>query len=86
MAATINVTVDQALKKEVTEIYARLGLTVEDAIRIFLRRSVRAGALPFPMRCPMIEADEEVRKFLATRQGLPVYKTPQEAFETLDRL
>ena len=78
--------IKRSRRKEVTEIYARLGLTVEDAIRIFLRRSVRAGALPFPMRCPMIEADEEVRKFLATRQGLPVYKTPQEAFETLDRL
>ncbi|MDY6009863.1 MAG: type II toxin-antitoxin system RelB/DinJ family antitoxin [Duodenibacillus sp.] len=83
---TIKVSVDAALKEKVTGLYARLGLTVEDAIRLFLRRSVQERGLPFPMRGAMIEADEEVRKFLATRQGLPVYKTPQEAFETLDRL
>ena len=43
MAVAINVSVDEKLKDEVTDVYERLGLTVQDAIRIFLRRSVKAG-------------------------------------------
>ena len=42
--------------------------------------------LPFPMSGQIVEADEEVRKFLATGEGLEVHKTPKEAFEALDRL
>ena len=86
MATAINVSVDKKLKQEVTAVYERLGLTVQDAIRIFLRRSVKVGGLPFPMSGQIVEADEEVRKFLATGKGLEVHKTPKEAFEALDRL
>ena len=86
MATAINVSVDKELKQEAAEVYEGLGLTVQDAIRIFLRRSVKVGGLPFPMSGQMVEADEEVRKFLATGEGLEVYKTPEEAFEALDRL
>ena len=35
MASAINVSVDDALKKEVTDLYADLGMTVQEAIRIF---------------------------------------------------
>ena len=86
MATAINVSVDKKLKQEVTAVYERLGLTVQDAIRIFLRRSVKVGGLPFPMSGQIVEADEEVRKFLTTGEGLEVHKTPKEAFEALDRL
>ena len=86
MAVAINVSVDEKLKDEVTDVYERLGLTVQDAIRIFLRRSVKAGGLPFAMSGQMAVADEEVRNYLATGKGLNVYKTPKEAFDALDRL
>lgn len=49
MATAINVSVDETLKKEATDLYADLGLTVQEAIRIFLRRSVRMRGMPFPM-------------------------------------
>lgn len=42
--------------------------------------------LPFPMSGQIVEADKEIRKFLATGEGLEVHKTPEEAFEALDRL
>lgn len=42
--------------------------------------------LPFPMSGQIVEADKEIRKFLATEEGLEVHKTPEEAFEALDRL
>ena len=42
--------------------------------------------LPFPMSGQIVEADKEIRKFLATEEGLEVHKTLEEAFEALDRL
>ena len=42
--------------------------------------------LPFPMSGQIVEADKEIRKFLATDEGLEVHKTLEEAVEALDRL
>ena len=88
MASAINVSVDDALKEQVTALYADLGLSVQDAIRIFLRRSLMAKGLPFPMerKSQMEEADEEIRQFLKTGKGLKVYDTPEEAMHALELL
>ena len=66
MATAINVSVDETLKKEATDLYADLGLTVQEAIRIFLRRSVRMRGMPFPMNqiSQMDMADAEIRHYL----------------------
>ena len=42
--------IDDTLRREATEIYARLGLDLPTAIRIFLTRSVQARGIPFDMR------------------------------------
>ena len=77
--AAINVSVDESLKQEVTEVYERLGLSVQDAIRIFLRRSAKAGGFPFDMRI-----DEEVRHSSATGEGVLIYKTTEGSLESSD--
>lgn len=88
MASAINVSVDDALKKEVTDLYADLGMTVQEAIRIFLRRSVRMQGMPFPMRqlSEMELADAEIRHYKATSKGLVSFNTPQEALDALESL
>ena len=50
MPANIRVIVDDGLKEEATALFAALGMTLDEAIRLFLRRSVRGRGLPFPMR------------------------------------
>ncbi len=88
MATVISVSVDDALKKEATDLYADLGLTVQEAIRIFLRRSVRMKGMPFPMRqlSEMEIADAEIQQYKATGKGLVSFSTPEEALDALDRL
>jgi DNA-damage-inducible protein J len=42
----LHVRIDDELKLQATETLAKLGLTVSDAVRIFLTRVAREGALP----------------------------------------
>ena len=45
-------------KARATEIYARWGLSLSDAINVFLVKSVEVGGLPFDMRSPELSYDE----------------------------
>lgn len=70
MATTtmVHVRVDEHIKAQATETLAAMGLTVSDAVRVFLTRVVAEQQLPFALRVPnaetrraMEEADEIVR-------------------------
>ncbi|AKM33474.1 damage-inducible protein (plasmid) [Pandoraea faecigallinarum] len=70
MAATtmVHVRVDENVKAQATETLAAMGLTVSDAIRVFLTRVVADQELPFALKAPnattraaLAEADEIVK-------------------------
>lgn len=70
MAATamIHVRVDEEVKTQAAETLALMGLSVSDAVRVFLKRVVAEKAMPFDVRAPnaetraaMAEADAIVR-------------------------
>ena len=70
MAATtmVHVRVDEQVKAQATETLAAMGLSVSDAVRVFLMRVVAEKQLPFTLKVPnaetraaMIEADEIIR-------------------------
>lgn len=54
MAATtmVHVRVDEGLKNQATETLASMGLTVSDAVRVFLTRVVADQQLPFALQAP----------------------------------
>jgi len=54
MAATtmVHVRVDEHIKTQASETLARMGLTVSDAIRVFLTRVVADQQLPFALKAP----------------------------------
>jgi len=88
MAATamIHVRVDEEVKTQATETLASMGLSVSDAVRVFLKRVVAEQAMPFDVRVPnaqtraaMTEADEIIR----TRRGR--FANAQEMFDALDK-
>jgi DNA-damage-inducible protein J len=68
MAATttmVHVRVDEQVKAQATETLAAMGLSVSDAVRVFLMRVVAEKQLPFMLKVPnaetraaMGEADE----------------------------
>jgi DNA-damage-inducible protein J len=88
MAATamVHVRVDEDIKSKATETLAAMGLSVSDAVRVFLTRVVADQQLPFDLKVPnaqtraaMAEAEEIVR----TRSAR--FRSAQELFDVLEK-
>lgn len=67
-SAIFRVRVDKNIKEQATPILAAMGLTVSDAVRVFLKRVAVEQAMPFALYVPnaetaaaMAEADAIVR-------------------------
>lgn len=83
--AMVHVRVDERLKAQAAETLAAMGLSVSDAVRVFLTRVVAEQQLPFPLQVPnaetraaMAEADDIVR----TRRAR--FGTATELFDDLE--
>ena len=70
MAATtmVHVRIDESVKAQATETLASMGLTISDAIRVFLTRVVADRELPFAITAPnaasraaIAEADKSIK-------------------------
>jgi DNA-damage-inducible protein J len=66
--AMVHVRVDEQIKVQATNTLAAMGLSVSDAVRVFLMRVVAEQQLPFALKVPnaetraaMTEADEIAR-------------------------
>ncbi len=71
---SINIRVDSDLKSQAESLFADLGLTMSGAITMFLRASVGADGLPFPVRrSPNAQTREALREFEAMRDDAAAY-------------
>ena len=86
MAATkmIHVRVDDDIREEATSVLDSLGLSVSDAVRLFLHRVVVSQSFPLELKAPnettraaLAEA-REIRKARRAR-----FATPDELFDDL---
>ena len=75
--AMIHVRVDEDVKAQAAEALALMGLSVSDAVRVFLKRVAVEKAMPFDVRVPnaetraaMAEADAIVHARFATAEEL----------------
>ncbi len=68
MAASsmIHVRVDEKIKAQASETLAAMGLTVSDAVRVFLTRVVTEQQLPFALKVP----NADTRAAMQEAQGL----------------
>ncbi len=57
--ANINIRIDPEFKSQVEDLYFRFGLSLTDAINIFLHVSLMEGGLPFEVRQPRYNAETE---------------------------
>ena len=57
--ANINIRIDPEFKNQVENLYCRFGLSLTDAINIFLHVSLMEGGLPFEVRQPRYNAQTE---------------------------
>lgn len=70
--AMVHVRIDEKIKEQAAETLASMGLTVSDAVRVFLTRVVADKELPFSLKAPnaqsmaaMAEADTIVQNHKA---------------------
>ena len=64
----VHVRLDEQVKVQATEALAAMGLSISDAVRVFLLRVIAEQQMPFALKVPnaqtraaMLEADEIVR-------------------------
>jgi DNA-damage-inducible protein J len=82
----LHVRVDDEIKAQATETLASIGLTVSDAVRLFLRRVVADQAFPLELKVPNAEtrtAIDESRAIMAARRHR--FATIDELFSDLEK-
>ena len=68
----LHIQVDENLKEQATQALAAMGLTVSDAVQLFLRRVVVDQAFPLELKVPNAEtraAMEESRAMMVSRRA-----------------
>ena len=88
MATTtmVHVRVDEEMKKQATETLGAMGLSVSDAVRVFLKRVVAEKQMPFEIKAPnatTLAAMEEADEIVRTRRTR--FATATELFDDLEK-
>lgn len=86
--ASINIRIDPETKSELEDLYGSLGLTLTDAINIFLHMSLLKGGIPFEVTRPhytkeTLEAAQEARDILSGKVAAKSYSDVDEAFRDI---
>ena len=76
----VHVRVDETIKAQATETLAAMGLTVSDAIRVFLTRVVADKELPFAIKAP------NATSRVAIAEAREIIKNRRARFATADAL
>ena len=82
----IHIRVDDDIKAQATQALNAMGLSVSDAVRLFLRRVVIDQAFPLELKVPNAEtraAMEESRAMMATRRAR--FASADELFADLEK-
>lgn len=57
--ANINIRIDPEIKTSAEKLFSSFGITITDAINIFLHKSIMEGGLPFEMKQPRYNTETE---------------------------
>ena len=87
--ANINVRIEPEVKANAEKLFASFGITITDAINIFLHKSLMEGGLPFEVKQPRynIETEQamnEAREIASGKIKTKQYGTAKELFDELD--
>lgn len=83
-SASMYIRIDPQVKAEVEAIYARYGMSITDAINVFLYQSKNIGGLPFDLRpqTPNVETLAAMQEVDAMRNG----ELPKKAYDSFSEL
>ena len=83
--ATMTIRVDPTIKSSVESIYASYGMTLSDAVNVFLHKSLAVRGLPFDLR-PSDETREALQEVEAMKLYPDDYKGYTSAKEMFEEL
>ncbi|GHT88585.1 DNA-damage-inducible protein J [Spirochaetia bacterium] len=87
--ALLNIRIDPQTKKGAERLYSTLGITLSDAVNIFLRQSLLEGGLPFEMKQPRYNVEtesamQEARDIISGKVHAKSYSSAKELAVELD--
>ena len=85
-SSMLHIRVDDEVKTQATEALAAMGLSMSDAVRIFLKRVVNDQAFPLELKVPNAEtraAMEEARDMMKARQAR--FESADALFDDLEK-
>jgi DNA-damage-inducible protein J len=87
--ANLNIRIDPQTKQGAERLFSTFGITISDAVNIFLRQSIMVGGLPFEMKQPRYNAEteaamQEARDIVNGKKKAKSYSSADELFMELD--
>ena len=83
----VHVRIDDVTKARAAETLAEMGLSISDAVRVFLKRVVADKQLPFDVRAPnseTLEAMAEADEIIKTKKAR--FASAQELIDDLEKI
>jgi DNA-damage-inducible protein J len=86
--AAISMRVEPSVKHDAESIFGSFGLTLADAINVFLHKSIQVGGMPFELRQPRYnseteEAIQEAKDIMAGKIEAKTYDSFDELLQDL---
>ena len=82
--SNLNIRIDPEIKAEVDGIYSRFGISIADAVNIFLHKSIMVGGLPFDMSLPTY--NEAPPSAMPETRGMASNKIKPESYSSLQEV
>ena len=87
--SNLNIRIDPQTKRGAEQLYSTFGITISDAVNIFLRQSLLVGGLPFEMKQPHYNVEteaaiQEARDIMSGKKKVKSYSSADDFFSELD--
>jgi DNA-damage-inducible protein J len=87
--ANLHIRIDPETKKNAENLFSVFGITVTDAVNMFLRQAILVGGLPFELKQPRYNAEteaaiQEARDIRAGKIKARVYRSVAEMNADID--
>lgn len=82
--SNLNVRVDPETKSQAEVLFSKFGMTVSEAINVFLHQSIMYGGIPFELRVPNKETREVMEDVLNHRNLVGPFDTVESLMEALE--
>ena len=84
-SAVLNIRIDPSTKQEAEQLFSSFGLTVTDAVNVFLNQSLMEGGFPFEIKRPRYNAEtEQIIRDARNGKDIKAFDSVDEMFEELN--